>query len=342
MENQPSSRSGGRLTSEDLKNRAAELGRPLVVPLLGYPGIQLTHSTIKQNEFNFGLHFWTIYELVQRFQPDAIFTLMDLSLEANALGMPVRYPLEESATVEYHLVGEASDLQQFMALDPLKDGRVMTFLETMRLMSSSLDIPKGAYVIGPFTLAGLLMGANDIAMATLTDRETVNGVLEFCLGTILRYSRALEAAGCDMIAILEPTAVMLSPRQFWEFSGRFVQRLIGQLSSFPILHICGNSSHLIDAMVKTGARGLSLDSLVNLPELALKVPGDIFLIGNLDPVAVMLQKTPAQIHADTRTLLQSMSPFDNFILSTGCDLPMETPLENIDAFMQAGTTWRRN
>jgi uroporphyrinogen decarboxylase len=34
--------------------------------------------------------------------------------------------------------------------------------------------------------------------------------------------------------------------------------------------------------------------------------------------------------------MKRMDPYPNFILSTGCDLPQETPLENIRAFMETG------
>jgi len=315
------------------------LNRPPVIPLMGYPGIQLTGSTIKQNEFNYGLQFWTIYELVERFEPDGIFFLMDLSLEANALGLPVRYPLAESATVEYHLVRETGDLKQFMALDPLKDGRIMAFLETMRLMSRSLDILKGAYVIGPFTLAGLLIGANDIALMTLSDPQTVLGVLEFCLGTISRYAQALQEAGCDMIAILEPTGVMLSPPAFWEFSGQFIARLISRLTAVPILHICGHSQHLLRQMLRTGAQGLSLDSVVDFAALMPAIPPEVCLIGNLDPVGVLLRGSPDIVRRETTSLLESMRPFRNFVLSTGCDLPAETPLDHIEQMVRTGKNW---
>jgi uroporphyrinogen decarboxylase len=37
-----------------------------------------------------------------------------------------------------------------------------------------------------------------------------------------------------------------------------------------------------------------------------------------------------------------MSGADNFILSTGCDLPMDTPMENIDAFMKVARNWKKN
>jgi len=337
MENETTRKETGKM---NLKALSAKLNRPLVIPLMGYPGIQLTHSTIKQNEFNWGLQFWTISELAEKYEPDGVFFMMDLAVEANALGLPVRFPLQESPSVEYHLVKEVSDLNQFLALDPLKDGRLMAFVETMRLMAQNLDILKGAYVTGPFTLAGLLMGANDIAMATITDENTVLKVLEFCTGTIQRYIHALEDAGCDMVAILEPTAVMLSPESFWKFSGDFISRLVENQSTLPILHICGDSTHLIPKMIETGAKGLSLDSLVDFAKVINWLPPDVHLIGNVDPVSVMLHGTPQTVHAAVSKLQQEMSSHRNFVLSTGCDLAPETPLENIEAFMQAGKNWR--
>ena len=38
----------------------------------------------------------------------------------------------------------------------------------------------------------------------------------------------------------------------------------------------------------------------------------------------------------SRSNLREMEPYPNFVLSTGCDLPQETPRENIQAFMDAG------
>ena len=77
-----------------------EFDGPPVVPLAGYPGIQLTRSTIKQNIFNAELQARSIYKLMEQIRPDAAFVLMDLSVEAGALGLPVRFPISESATVE--------------------------------------------------------------------------------------------------------------------------------------------------------------------------------------------------------------------------------------------------
>ncbi|MCR4427212.1 MAG: uroporphyrinogen decarboxylase family protein [Firmicutes bacterium] len=319
-----------------LADLAAKAGHRLVTPLLGYPGAKLTNSSLKQNEFNPVLHCESLTRLVERFRPDVVFLMMDLSLEAGALGLPVRFPLFESPTVEEHPVASVDDLEPFRVLDPLDDVRIRGFVRTMELMAERIDIPKGGYVVGPFTLAGLLMGASELAMATVTDPELVHAVVRFSAGVCRRYALALADAGADIIAVLEPTATFLSPRSFTSFCGDYVKEILDGMKPIMALHICGNTTHLIREMCATGAEGLSLDSPVNLATVAPIVDPGVVLVGNIDPVGVMVQQTPEGVEQEVRRLLDSMAPYPNFILSTGCDLPYETPLENIDAFMKEG------
>ena len=82
----------------------------------------------------------------------------------------------------------------------------------MRLLRKKLEMPVGAYVSGPFTLAGLMIGANDIAIATIDSPEVVQATVNFCEHVIIDYAKALRQAGAGMICILEPTAMMLSPQ----------------------------------------------------------------------------------------------------------------------------------
>lgn len=313
---------------------AVEQGRRKVVPLMGFPGVQITHFSIRQILFNAKAQAETSRALAERFKPDALFQVMDLSVEANALGLMVRYPLHESPTVEEHPVKSASDLEQFERIDILEDARVMAFLRAMQEMKQTIDIPIGGYIIGPFTLAGRLMGESEAAMAAIDDPALLEQVVEFAAERILRYGKALVSAGADMIAILEPTGVILSPTQFRQFSGKYIKKILDGLDTIGILHICGDSTHIIQAMCETGAQGLSLDSEVDLPKAMELLPPDVVMIGNLDPVACVVQLSAEQVREATRQLLESMSKYPNFILSTGCDLPPETPLENISAVIE--------
>jgi len=312
-----------------LIDMARQSDRRLVIPLAGFPGCELTQSTIRQIEFNAELQARTLYKLAERTLPDGVFIMMDLSVEAGALGLPVRFPLRESATVEWHPVKEVADLDQYKVIDPLYDGRVWVFLETVRLLSKKLDIPVGAYVSGPFTLAGLMIGANNIALATLDSPNVVHATVNFCERVISDYAKALSAAGADMICILDPTAVILSPAAYEEFAGRSTANIVRRLDTRTILHVCGNSTHLIEKMCDTGVGGLSLGSMVPMAEVASRVPPEVVMLGNINPVTTMLQGTQEDVRRETTALLDAMADRGNFIVSTGCDLAPGTPLENI-------------
>jgi uroporphyrinogen decarboxylase len=314
-------------------------GHP-VVPLMGFPGIHLTHTTIRQNLFNDDLQARTIGALVDRFQPDAAFVMMDLSVEAEAIGLPVDYPVNESPTVSEHPVGSKADLARFQEVDPRFCARVHTFEATTRRLSATLDVPLGAYVAGPFTLAGLMMGATQIAMATVDSPDLVHAVVSYATEVITLYALTLAEAGAQIICILDPTATFISEQDFRRFSGGYTRRIVDALADSPwnpmtALHICGKTTHLVRAMCDTGVQGLSLDAPMELVSTIQMMPEDTVLIGNIDPVSVMVRSSPAQVRAATSALRQAMASYPNFIMSTGCDLPPETPLENIAAFMAA-------
>jgi MtaA/CmuA family methyltransferase len=173
-------------------------------------------------------------------------------------------------------------------------------------------------------------------MATLDKPDLVHRAAEFALDVVIPYAKALTEAGADMICILEPTAMFLSPSAFRAFSGAYVSQLVDALDAMTLLHICGDTTHLIAEMCETGAEGLSLDAPMDLKATAEHVSEDVILVGNIDPVDVMAQGRPDDVRAAVDHLLKRMHPYPNFILSTGCDLPPETPLANIQALMDAG------
>ena len=86
-------------TLASLARAAFAEGRRLVAPLAGFPGVEMIGSTIKIAQQNFGEHYKAVRKLVDEFHPDLVFPLMDLSVEANALGRYTVFPRGESATV---------------------------------------------------------------------------------------------------------------------------------------------------------------------------------------------------------------------------------------------------
>jgi len=335
-------------TLADLAHHAYSEGRRLVAPLVGFPGVEMIGSTIKIAQQNFGEHYRAVKAIADTFQPDLVFPLMDLSVEANALGRFTVFPREESATVpKEHF--SLDELDRLAAINITFDGRLMGFVETVKLMSVSLpqEILRGAYVTGPFTLAGLMMGADDAVMGTVLDPDTLHRLCHFTTERIQEYIQLLLAAGAQVICILEPSAVMLSPAQFSEFSAIYIRHITTSFkysgASF-VYHTCGNTMHLVQKMAAAGVHGVSLDSAdcgVDLARAASLVAEDVVVIGNLSPTTTMRSGSPDDVRREAGALLDQMKRYPNFVLSTGCDLPQETPAANIRALVEAGRAWRK-
>lgn len=320
-------------------------GKRLNAPLLGAPGCKLTNTTLKENLLNADQQFESLQRLYEKFQPDIMLPMMELTVEADTLGMGVRIPENDNPAVVEHKVSGMSDFEGVVRNYKGISDRMKVFIDVMSKMSSKLpaSVVNLAYVIGPFTLVGELMGVENVCISSIMEPDFMKKQLEFCNQVIGDYANELFNAGADGIVVLEPTAMLLSPEGYVANSLEPFKDLLEIVTNKNlILHICGNTMHLVEGMCKTGTIGLSLDTAVDFSKLKDKVPKNIALIGNVDPVNIMLQGTPENVEAAAQKLINDMSDTDNYILSTGCDLPLDTPMENIEAFMRVARKWKED
>ena len=329
-----------KLLTEIVQEAYAENKR-LIAPLVGFPGCDILGVSIKVAQQNYGVHYSCIEALVYQLKPDIAFMMMDLSVEANALGLPVRFPIDESSTVEHHPVEKIDDLDKFRCINILHDARIQSYIKTVEMMKVGLpdDVLVGAYIIGPVTLAGLLGGTEQIAVDSIVNPDKLEALCRFTTSIIQEYSRALINAGADILCVLEPTAMILGPKQFERFSVTYVRHIIESYKYADvdtIYHVCGNTMHLVEAMARSGVAALSLDSPeigIDMVKAAEKAGKDVVIMGNVNPTAVMKDGSVDDVRRISRKLLEDMRNYPNFLLSTGCDLPPGVPLENMQAFM---------
>ncbi|HBG27388.1 MAG TPA: uroporphyrinogen decarboxylase (URO-D) [Phycisphaerales bacterium] len=320
----------------------------LAAPLVGFPGCDLLNMSIKVAQQNYGMHYNCIEALVNRLKPDAAFMMMDLSVEANALGLPVRFPTHESSTVEHHPINTVDDLDYLRQINILQDARIQSYIKTIEMMKLGLpdNVLVGAYVIGPVTLAGLLEGAQQVAFDSILEPEKLDEFCRFSTSIIMEYARSLVNAGADVLCILEPTGVILGPEQFDRFSGHYVNHILQSYKYAgvdTIYHICGNTMHLINGMVKSGVGAISIDSPetgFDIVKALEQVPQKVVVIGNVNPTKVMKDGTPEEVAKETKDLLEKTAKYPNFLLSTGCDLPPGTPLKNMQVFMETARKFK--
>ncbi|GAH62661.1 unnamed protein product, partial [marine sediment metagenome] len=109
---------------------------------------------------------------------------------------------------------------------------------------------------------------------------------------------------------------------------------ISSLNVPPILHICGRTSHIIELMAQSGAAVLSIDQ-IDLLEAKEKVGDRVCIMGNVRPTETLLGGTPEDVRREARKCLEDCrdSP-GGFILASGCEVPIESPPENVMALIE--------
>lgn len=306
-------------------------------PLLGMISARLANTTILENVLNGERMSRTIAEVVERFGLDSVpLTFPDFSAVAECCGCEVYFQRDVLPMVVTHPVKSREDIARLKVPDPLRDGRLPELIQCARLLSERFkNLSKSITGFGPFTLAGHLSGVEHLSRKTIGDPDFVNELLDFCVKTSLAFLEAMIELGANVVFIGDPTASLLSRKAYREFAGAATRKLVEQLKVPALLHICGNTNHLIEEMCATGIKGISLDSPVHLPSIVSRVPSHILIMGNLSPTGVMLTGSPLEVRQATRQLMDEMGKFPNYRIASGCDLSPETPVENILAMMEA-------
>ncbi len=310
----------------------------LAIPIMTHPGIELIGSTVRKAVTDGQVHADAICALNEAFPAAAVTAIMDLTVEAEAFGAEIRFSENEIPNVIGRLVNDADEVAA-LGVPGLDKGRVQEYLKANRLVAARVqDKPVYGGCIGPFSLAGRLFDLSELMMSMYMEPETVTALLEKCTDFLSAYVRAMKETGISGVVMAEPAAGLISNDDCLQYCTPYVKQIIDDVQddSFKvILHNCGNTGHCTDAMVRSGAWALHFGNRADMVEALKACPPDLPVLGNIDPVGVFQQASPEQVYTAVSALLEKTAPYDNFILSSGCDVPPHTPVDNIKAFYRA-------
>lgn len=314
------------------------------IPIMTHPGIEMIGKRVVDAVRDGEIHAQAICRLAEVYPTVATTAIMDLTLEAEAFGCRIEFQEDDMPHILGRLLTSAQDIERLQVPD-LSDGRIGEYLKANKLtVERGLDKPVLAGAIGPFSLTGRLYDVSEIMMSCYLEPDAVHLLLRKCTDFILAYCRELKAVGCSGVVIAEPAAGLLSNDDCLEFSSEYVRRLVTELQDdtfMIVLHNCGNRGHCTEAMLSTGANAFHFGNAIDLVETLKVCPKDKLILGNVDPVGVMKLMNPGEIHAFVTHLLESTAEFENYILSTGCDLPPHVPTAHIEAFFDALSVFNR-
>ena len=323
------------------------------IPVMTHPGIEQNGHTVRQAVSDGNIHYQAVMTLAQQFPSAAACTIMDLTTEAEAFGAEIAFSDEAVPAVASRLLPDVQSIYD-LQVPSLSSGRIPEYLKANLLaakdsslftLHSSLEKrPLFAGSIGPFSLAGRLYDMSDIMVLIYEHPEAAHVLLDKCTQFIGKYCEALKLTGANGVLMAEPAAGLLSNDDCLAFSSQYVKRIVDRVQDdnfIVILHNCGNQGHCTRAMVATGAAAYHFGNKCQMEEVIRDVPPTALAMGNLDPVSLFKDGTPEQMHEATTNLLEKMRPYPNFVLSSGCDTPPHTPIENINAFFEALNQWNK-
>jgi uroporphyrinogen decarboxylase len=309
------------------------------MPIMTYPGLSLVGSSVYEMVTRGEVQYNCIRALAERYPSIACATLiMDLSVEAELFGSKVCYSENEIPTVTSRLI------DSFEKIDKLKipvagEGRSGQNLLAAKLAVENItDRPVFGGIIGPYSLAGRLYDITEMMMGILLEPEGAHSLLKVCTDFLKQYAKAFKDEGCHGVVIAEPAAGLLASEQCEEFSSIYIKEIVEYVQDedfIVILHNCGNTVGLVPTMLGTGAEGFHVGNAVDMMQILVQMPADKLTFGNIDPAGIIKNGTPTQVKARCLELLEQTAGYSNFVLSSGCDIPPGTPLENMDAFFAA-------
>ncbi len=274
---------------------------------------------------------------------DGIHVTTDNWILPEALGVPVQFYPDLPPTGLARPLAATTDLSALRPLAEAKNaGRMGLLPEATRcareLLGDSCFI-KTNFDQGPFSLASAVRGIEQLMIDLHDDEQFVFDLLEICTELVFHLGRAVGEAKPHAVTFGDSVAGLIGRKDFIKFAFPFEQLVVRRLHAaldLPVfLHICGNASHILDYMAATGADVLELDHFNDFTDARRRVGSAVCLEGNLDPSGVLFQGTPELVREKSLELIRGVGMGGGLILSSGCEVPRDTPPANILAMVQA-------
>lgn len=314
------------------------------MPVMTHPGIELNGNTVREAVCNGKVHAEAVIKLTQAYQSAAACTIMDLTTEAESFGAEIAFGDEAVPAVVGHMLTDVKSIND-LQVPSLSSGRIPQYLKANLLAARAIqDRPVFAGCIGPFSLAGRLYDMSEIMVLIYEHPDAAHTLLAKCTQFIEKYCEALKQTGVNGVLMAEPAAGLMSNDDCKTFSSAYVKYIVNKVQDdnfIVVLHNCGNQGHCTEAMVETGAAAYHFGNKCQMEEVIKEVPPTALAMGNLDPVSLFKDGTPEQMRKATLDLLEKTRQYPNFVLSSGCDTPPHTPIENVNEFFKALDDWNK-
>lgn len=291
----------------------------------------------------------TLCELVERKRDEygmaGLGTQMNLRTLGEAVGSVVYYPGDgKTEYITEHFMKDYSQLKALEELDvktnPVLNGLVQ---KAKKLKERFPQMPLSSGLPGPISAASSVRAVELILRDVRKDPENLHKLLDLCVTKCLEWFRYLnEEVGISSATMFDPVTStdVLGKKYFQEFSKPYFKRMFDGMTEImgrkPTVHICGHTKGIWGDLVEIGVQNFSVDDRENIAELKEMYGDKLLIVGNVSPVDVLRNGTIDEVIEEVKRQLRmgADSP-RGYMIAPGCEVPLATPKENLDAFLYA-------
>ena len=144
----------------------------------------------------------------KRYGYDAVFSVMDVSVETEAVGSVLRYRDNQYPIVERYALADGGDGSELCLPNPQQAGRMPEMLRALGILRRELDneVLVVGCVLGPFTLAAQLLGLETTLYLAIDDPPRLERLMDFATEVVIRFGQAQVRAGAHLPVVFDPAA----------------------------------------------------------------------------------------------------------------------------------------
>jgi len=279
------------------------------------------------------------------FDMDWVTVLSDPWAEASAFGIVVEYPEDNLPLAKDSQFPDVISASHIKKYNPLDNMRCSNRIEEIKIYANDASEKFiVGWIEGPVAEYVDLRGASNASIDFLVEPEAVEKTMHVIMESAFDFIQLQVKAGAHCIGIGDAFCSQVGPELYLTYAFERQKKLVECIHSYGAiakLHICGDTSDLLNDMIQTGADIIDIDHLVkDISCYSSSLGKHQVISGKCDPVTIIE-------NGDSGSIFKAVEKDFNdsagrCIVSAGCEITPGTSLENMKLFRKSAENLTNN
>ncbi|MBD3668045.1 MAG: uroporphyrinogen decarboxylase [Kangiella sp.] len=281
---------------------------------------------------------------LRRYPLDAAILFSDILTIPDAMGLGLYFTPGEGPAFRKPVRSEA-DVKALPIPDPNQELKYVTDAVSTIRRELKGEVPLIGFSGSPWTLAtymvegGTTKNFSEVKGLMYKEPAIMHQLLDKLADSIIVYLNAQVESGAQALMVFDTWGGVLSPRDYQEFSLRYMQKIVDGLKrehegqQIPVTLFTKGGGAWLDIMAATGCDCLGVDWTTDLADARTKVAGKVALQGNMDPS--ILYASDERIREEVATILASYGKGAGHVFNLGHGIHQTVEPEKAGVFIQS-------